>query len=205
MPSTLDRGCDSPAELVHAARHVDAVGAGRAVCRRRGVRGAVATLVGGTGRACSPPPAMGAAEPLIELDEVGASESSSERTTSKALQQFGGEAGDVAALARGERDVAEAGLAAEGVGEHARALFDSPRYGASIWLVSPVNTTLVPSPTRVRIVRSVVGSRFWASSITTIWRCSERPRRNVTDSSESFPRAVSSSIIRRASALRCDR
>src|SRR5262245_7351143 len=35
----------------------------------------------------------------------------------------------------------------------ARALFDSPRYGASIWLVSPVNTTFVPSPTRVRIVR----------------------------------------------------
>ena len=46
-----------------------------------------------------------------------------------------------------------------------RALFDSPRYGASIWLVSPVKITFVPSPTRVRIVRSVVGSRFWASSI----------------------------------------
>ena len=85
----------------------------------------------------------------------------------------------------------------------ARALFDSPRYGASIWLVSPVNTTFVPSPTRVRIVRSVVGSRFWASSMTTIWRCSDRPRRNVTDSSDSWPRAVSSSIRRRASAFDC--
>ena len=46
------------------------------------------------------------------------------------------------------------------------ALLCSDRYGASIWLVSPVNTTLVPSPTRVRIVLSVVGSRFWASSTT---------------------------------------
>ena len=34
----------------------------------------------------------------------------------------------------------------------ARALFDSPMYGASIWLVSPVKITLVPSPMRVSTV-----------------------------------------------------
>ena len=78
----------------------------------------------------------------------------------------------------------------------ARALFDSPMYGASIWLVSPVKITLVPSPMRVSTVFSVVGSRFWASSTTTIWRCSERPRRNVTDSSDSWLRPISSSINR---------
>ena len=39
--------------------------------------------------------------------------------------------------------------------------------------MSPVKITLVPSPMRVRIVFSVVGSRFWASSTTTIWRCSD--------------------------------
>ena len=49
--------------------------------------------------------------------------------------------------------------------------------GASIWDVSPVNTTLVSSPTRVRMVLSVVGSRFCASSTSTKVPCRDRPRR----------------------------
>ena len=40
------------------------------------------------------------------------------RGTEPPLQQLGGEAGDIAALAGGQRDVAEAALAAECLGEH---------------------------------------------------------------------------------------
>ena len=63
----------------------------------------------------------------------------------------------------------------------------SLRYGASIWLVSPVNTTFVPSPTRVRIVLQRRRLEVLGLVDDHDLACSERPRRNVTDSSESLP------------------
>ena len=55
-----------------------------------------------------PEPGCGDTDPADERDRAGR----------PGLQELGGEAGDVAALAGGQRDVAEAGLAAERPREH---------------------------------------------------------------------------------------
>src|SRR5206468_526788 len=82
------------------------------------------------------------------------------------------------------------------------ALLWADRNGASIWLVSPVNTTLVPSAALVSTVLARLGSRFWASSsrIHTPW--SDRPRRWVTDSMLRRPSAVIWAMISSAAPLR---
>ena len=57
-----------------------------------------------------------------------------------------------------------------------RPLLEASRYGLSIWPMSPHSTILVPSPTRLTIVRTSCGERFWASSTMMNWWGMERPR-----------------------------
>ncbi len=59
---------------------------------------------------------------------------------------------------------------------HESPLLAESTKGLSIWYGSPVSTTLLFSPARVRIVLTSWGERFWASSMMMYWFGIDRPR-----------------------------
>jgi hypothetical protein len=62
--------------------------------------------------------------------------------------------------------------------------------GRSIWVTSPVTTTLEPNPNRVRNICICSGLVFWASSRMMKESFSVRPRMKASGATSMIPRSM---------------